>query len=278
MDPMLPSDAWSAWSVVADRLLEAGDLRGELLLLDAERAAAAWPPDDDDAMTALIAERIEAWLDTSALPEPTADAITTHADLRHRVRLLLPVAPPALLELAHRPTSQLLALAGTGWPEEHLRAIDLAVIAWIEEAFDGVPPPDTNHRTLAQAEAADGYMKAPRDAEGSEGRWQDLDDGYLLACQWALPHLDAQGMRYYLPAIMRFAVRHLPDGHPADTWLTESLEYTLDPQGGSEAWHRERMALLDAQQAAAIGAFCWRTGNGALERWVARGVPADRRR
>jgi hypothetical protein len=99
------------------------------------------------------------------------------------------------------------------------------VLAVIDRAFDGVPFPGPTHRSLYQAEAADSYAGCDQSRD-HRGRWQELPDAHLLDCQCALPFLDADGLHYYLPAIMSFAAREPRDAGPR-AWLCESLEYNL---------------------------------------------------
>lgn len=88
------------------------------------------------------------------------------------------------------------------------------------------------------------------------GRWQDLPAEHLFESQWAIPHLDEQGVRYYFPAIMTLDLRHFPDGHPDDHWITESLGYSLQPSHGDlRGYQQSRLALLDRAQRATLYAY-----------------------
>ncbi|MEL6348139.1 MAG: DUF6714 family protein [Myxococcota bacterium] len=121
----------------------------------------------------------------------------------------------------------------------------------IDCAFDGVPPPDADHRTLRQAEAWDGYVLVDQRRD-HKGRWQDLSLQELLACPNALPHLDAQGIHYYLPAIMCADLRE----RGRLGWLSTSLRYTLQPRTGDlKRYQRQRFQPLTAPQRAAICGF-----------------------
>ncbi|MFT7581587.1 MAG: hypothetical protein ACI9MR_003265, partial [Myxococcota bacterium] len=100
-----------------------------------------------------------------------------------------------------------------------------AVAAEIERAFDGVPPPGPDDRTLYDAELAykfgvtDGHIHPP----AHRGRWQDLPFAELEACGGAAVYLDAAGLHYYAPAIM---IRNLH----WEEWFMDAQEYTWDPQ------------------------------------------------
>ncbi|CAN5563142.1 hypothetical protein BH11MYX1_BH11MYX1_54100 [soil metagenome] len=108
---------------------------------------------------------------------------------------------------------------------------------------------------IHQAEAADNYDDASERSRDHLGRWQDLPDSHLLDNEYSLSHLAAQGIHYYLPAVMSFASRH-PTAHERDHSLTESLEYTLQPSGRDLRGYQEtRFSRLDREQRAAIYAF-----------------------
>lgn len=142
-----------------------------------------------------------------------------------------------------------------------------AVVEVIARAFDLVPAPDAGHRTLHQAEACDNYGTCGR-KQDHLGRWQDLPIEHLTRCQWALPHLDAQGIRYYMPAVMVHTLTS--DDH---CWIHESLRYTLIPNQDQahdlRGYQRERFALLTAAQRAAILAFagCVEVDASVIEAW-----------
>lgn len=63
----------------------------------------------------------------------------------------------------------------------------------IARGFDGVPPPDPEHRMLYQAEAWDSYEVIDQRRE-HKGRWQDLPQSHIHECPNALSHLDEQGI------------------------------------------------------------------------------------
>ncbi|MDP3276731.1 MAG: hypothetical protein Q8Q09_16145 [Deltaproteobacteria bacterium] len=127
-----------------------------------------------------------------------------------------------------------------------------ALCVQIERAFDGVPVPDASQRTLFQAEAWDDYRVVDQSRD-HKGRWQDLPVTHLRGCSHALPHLDAHGTRFYLPAIMCWALR---DPNARSEWLYESMMYLFGPPGhGLAEYRRERLSLLNEPQRAAIAAF-----------------------
>jgi uncharacterized protein DUF6714 len=148
------------------------------------------------------------------------------------------------------------------------------VLAAIEQAFDGVPFPGPRQRSLYQAEAADHYAGCDQSRDHT-GRWQDLPRQHLLDCQWALPHLGAHSLPYYLPAIMSFVVREHDQerGPNGPGWIFESIQFHLQFERASasaRAYHQERHRLFTRAQFGAIARFaeyyrcspadrqCWR--------------------
>lgn len=248
----LPDD-WGAWLVLADALTEAGDDRGALLVResrgqDIAADAAAWL----ETWSAYLAEE-DAQVAARLVRYP-ALAARAHADIAPV--FARPVSQwLALLELTDDPPPELSPLLAI------LRDRKLAAtVTLIDRAFDGVPVPDARHRTIHQAEAADSHDMCDRSRDHL-GRWQDLPDAHLLDNQWALAHLDDQGIHYYLPAVMTFALRHFHRPHARDQWITESLGYTLHQSKGElHDYQQRRFACLDRDQRAAIYAFVLATG------------------
>jgi uncharacterized protein (TIGR02996 family) len=237
----LPDD-WESWLVYADALSERGDLRGELLVAEHRGAPEAAALADDWML-----------MSSDLLRDDDLDAYEAF----RRWTVLAPRAA-----VFARPLSQLIALLEPGQRApglspvfaRHREEAVAAVLDWIDRAFDGVPAPDLAHRTIHQAEAADNYESCDRSRDHL-GRWQDLPESQLLDNQWALAHLDVQGILYYLPAVMSFALRHV-EPHPRDHWITESLEYTIEPsKSGLREYQQGRFAQFDREQRAAIYAF-----------------------
>ncbi|MEM9195082.1 MAG: DUF6714 family protein [Myxococcota bacterium] len=126
-----------------------------------------------------------------------------------------------------------------------------ALLDQIRRAFSDVPPPDAEHRTLRQAEAWDDYRIVDQ-ARDHKGPWWDLPDAHIRECQNAIPHLDAQGIHYYLPALMSHFVR----SEPSSLWVHQSLLYFLQPSTGDlKDYQRGRMVLFTYPQRQAILAF-----------------------
>jgi hypothetical protein len=110
---------------------------------------------------------------------------------------------------------------------------------------------------LYQAEAWGAYEVVDQRRD-HKGRWQDLPDSHLRDCTQALAHLDEQGIRYYLPALMSFFVRSPRD---RKLWSYESLRFTLQPSTGDlKVYQRRRFSLLTAEQREATVAYLEHVG------------------
>jgi hypothetical protein len=82
------------------------------------------------------------------------------------------------------------------------------VIKEIEAAFLGVP---IGQLTLHEADLMDSYatdaeLRAARERD-PERDWRDVPDASLKVCSYALSYLDPLSWRFYLPALMRYALR-----------------------------------------------------------------------
>jgi hypothetical protein len=128
------------------------------------------------------------------------------------------------------------------------------LITIIEAAFNGVPQP--THRTLHDAEAWDNYSQCSEEDRKKDdiGRWQNLPMEHIEECQYALPHLDKTGMRFYLPAYMTWYLKS-PN---ASGWWGDSTLYSLnnhqnDPKLAD--YHRERFSLFTKEQLTACALF-----------------------
>lgn len=133
------------------------------------------------------------------------------------------------------------------------------VLAVIDAAFDGVPFPGPEHRSLHQANAWDDYETCDQSLDHT-GRWQDLPRAHLLTNQWALPHLDGPGLHYVLPAAMSLMVREGQDTRPdhGSGWIFESTRFTLYILGPTDPladYQRERLGGWTADQYAALVEF-----------------------
>lgn len=142
---------------------------------------------------------------------------------------------------------------------QQARKADVApVLDVIHRAFDGVSPPDREHRTLFQAEAWDSYERVDQ-SKDHLGKWQDLPDAHIDKCRYALSHLDEQGIHFYLPALMGYFLR---------STKSHGLLFTLVPSTGElKAYQRKRFKLFTLEQRKAILAFLEFAGESSVEPW-----------
>lgn len=146
-----------------------------------------------------------------------------------------------------------------------------ALLAAIDVAFDGVPVPGEPHPTLHKAEASDWPTASTYDpSQDHRGRWQDLPLQHLRECPWALARLDAEGLHYYLPAIMTAEVRwHLasPEGGGSEEHaglIADRLRFMLTPDREEDLrdLRRTKLRLLTGPQRAVIGDYLRLTALG----------------
>lgn len=108
------------------------------------------------------------------------------------------------------------------------------IIAAIEEAFGGVQLEDGI--SLREAIVLDNYgtdQERHRARSQDElGDWREIPEETIAGYSASLAFLDAKGMRFYLPAFMRFALRHYQKSDSASIPYTI---YTLNCSPGSGA-------------------------------------------
>src|SRR5688572_15704193 len=121
------------------------------------------------------------------------------------------------------------------------------VIERIERAFLGVRLDDGV--SLREADVIDNYgseaeRKKARDQDELED-WQRIPEDLISHHYWCLSFFDAKGMRFHLPAYMRFALRHYKDSASASI---DSTIYTL-------GYDDDRYSLLTPPQRVAVRQF-----------------------
>ena len=128
----------------------------------------------------------------------------------------------------------------------------------LEAAFPLGPLPEMS---LHQAQLADQSMsreisEKEWDAAGAvdAGRnWQEFADEELMVCEVALAHLEEEAFVYYLPAFLRFAVRHCAAGWPDPTEsLVGSAVFSVTHRS---PYSLGRYKRLNPEQRAAVVAF-----------------------
>jgi len=130
------------------------------------------------------------------------------------------------------------------------------VIRAIEGAFRGVP---LGKLTLHEAEKMDSYGSTDADLKAARGLdrerdWRDVPDASIRECPVALCFLDPLSWRFYLPAYMRYGLRHLKE--VSNSAMSDAI-YTLDPAGirQRQPHTQERFQSLDVGQTRAVCSF-----------------------
>lgn len=130
------------------------------------------------------------------------------------------------------------------------------LIARIERAFGGVRREGGLTLPETQVIKRGGTEADRRKARSSvtDKRWQEVSDEEIEKHGNALAYLDPKGFRYYLPAYMRWSLRHL------DSRKTDPLNaaiYALSPSANPEVTKRnaERWALFTPMQCHMIFKF-----------------------
>jgi hypothetical protein len=82
--------------------------------------------------------------------------------------------------------------------------------------------------------------------------WQEIPDDVIARYFSALGFLDPEGFRYYIPAFMRFSLRHFDDSHsPSIDWAI----YAFCSFGSQPDYCEPRFMVFNEQQAQAICRF-----------------------
>jgi len=125
-------------------------------------------------------------------------------------------------------------------------------------------------RTLATIEAA--FADAPRPPDGEllhercsddndiaalygVAHWRELDDATIEREYAALSFLSPGGFRHFIPAYLRFALRHLDTGAAAVDSTIWSLSPPRYDDPGLQAFTESKLEPLDERQRAAAVAF-----------------------
>ena len=129
-----------------------------------------------------------------------------------------------------------------------------AIIQAIERAFRHVERDDGV--TLHEAEVIDDYGSDEERAAARrldpDRHWQDVPDA-TLARYSGFSFLDPRGYRYYLPAYMRWILKH-PTAS-SDSNSPDSLLHSLTRTPGIEEWTLSRWSMLNDDQAAVVCRF-----------------------
>ena len=82
--------------------------------------------------------------------------------------------------------------------------------------------------------------------------WLEIPDDVIDRHEAALTFVDPEGFRYYLPAFMRWALRHY---HDSDRITVDTAIYNLCPSKGSPQRSKERFELFNEEQSKVICRF-----------------------
>lgn len=130
------------------------------------------------------------------------------------------------------------------------------IIAKVEQAFAKVTRGDgvTLHETEVIDACGSERNRATARRKDTDKRWQNVPDAAIEAHQEALCFLDPAGFRYYLPAYMRWSLRHFKI---SNSLSSDSTIYALAPSGnkGVTDWNRERWGVFTQVQAKVILSF-----------------------
>jgi hypothetical protein len=130
------------------------------------------------------------------------------------------------------------------------------LVAEIERAFADVAREDGV--TLHEADVIDDYGSAKQRIEArkldTDTRWQDVPDDLIERSPSILSFLDPKGLRYYIPAYMRWSLRYL---NRSESVTIDFTIYTFDPGEDKELsdWHLERYQIFNADQSRAIARY-----------------------
>lgn len=135
-------------------------------------------------------------------------------------------------------------------------SITLALLQKIERVFRNVSR--EGGVTLHEAEVIDncGSDKERRQARSkdTDARWQDLPDKLIERHYSILSFLDTKGFRYYLPAYMRWSLKHF---QVSDSATSDFTIYALAPHGKGKFSNTdcERFATFTPEQCVVICQF-----------------------
>ena len=87
------------------------------------------------------------------------------------------------------------------------------------------------------------------------GHWRDLDDATVEREYAALSFLSPAGFRHFIPAYLRFALRHLDTGAAAVDSTIWSLSPPRYDDPGLQEFTASKLEALDERQRAAAVAF-----------------------
>ncbi|MET3115914.1 hypothetical protein AAKU64_000117 [Undibacterium sp. GrIS 1.8] len=144
-----------------------------------------------------------------------------------------------------------------------MEAVEL--ISEIELAFTDVVRPATSLRQflltdrygMSREITNREWEQAAR--ERVDSNWQDIPDSEIQECDCLLAHMQAEDFQYYLPAYMRYAVKHF-DKPLWETDVIGSVVFSLSPSTkdpGGYAYQVAQFSSLSSSQKCVIVQFLY---------------------
>lgn len=132
---------------------------------------------------------------------------------------------------------------------------ELHLIEAIKSAFAQVGPGEI---TLHEAEVIDSHANMEERSQARrldyEASWWEVPDEAIEACPNALPHLDPEGWRFYIPAYMTWALRHFRDSNSIITDYT-IFSFNFHPDGDLVEYKLARFRNLSEPQVQVVCSF-----------------------
>lgn len=119
------------------------------------------------------------------------------------------------------------------------------LFAELERAF---PPHKTRigRYTLAQAHDMDVYANPSDDVNAERKDWTKISDEYLNEHSQGVRFLDCDSWVFYLPALLRYAIRFLHVPNMEFVWLLHTLEPGQIHEGAFKLNEEQQIALSEA--------------------------------
>lgn len=106
----------------------------------------------------------------------------------------------------------------------------------------------SNGVTLRQARAMDDFHQAPQpipgDPDNTVRRWQDIPDSELREHDDVLPFLCPMAFRFYIPAFMIWAIKHL-ELRDEDSGLIGPTIYSFNLGTPCDTWHLDQLRRFE---------------------------------
>ena len=127
------------------------------------------------------------------------------------------------------------------------------LIADIEAAFRDVErgAGETLREADGEGAGTEVQLRTAR-AQETERTWSEIPDEVIDNHEAALSFVDPEGFRYYLPAFMRWALRHYKQSNRI---TVDTAIYALYPGPGFFEWNMQRFQVFNEEQSKVICRF-----------------------